>query len=292
MAEVIFNLEGNITIIQSDINDKMKDIINKFLIKINKQEDNLYYLYNGNRIKYDISFIEQANELDKNRKKMNILVINNNENNNDIKPIISKEIICPECKENILMDINNFKINLKGCKNNHIQNNILLNLYKETQKIDLSNIICDICKENNKNNTHENEFYRCNTCNKKICPLCKSIHDKNHIIINYDDKNFICNLHNDNITKHCNTCNIDICILCENKHKDHDTLDFRQILIDKEDIIKINNNLKDIIDKYKYKINIIKEIFDKMINILDIYYKINNDIINNYNIDKKIIIYY
>ena len=69
MVEVIFNLGGNITIIQSDINDKMKDIIDKFLIKINKKGDNLYYLYNGNRIKYDISFIEQANELDKKSKK-------------------------------------------------------------------------------------------------------------------------------------------------------------------------------------------------------------------------------
>ena len=142
-------------------------------------------------------------------------------------------------------------------------------------------------KDNNKNNIHENEFYICNTCNKNICPLCKSIHDKKHIIINYDDKNHICNLHNDNFIKHCKTCNIGICMLCENKHKDHDTLDFRNILIDKEDLIKTNNNLKDIIDKYKNKIKIIKEIFDNMINILDIYYKINNNIIDNYNINKR-----
>ena len=132
MAEVIFNLEGNITMIQCELNDKMKDIIDKFLIKINKKGDNLYYLYNSNRIKYDLSFIEQANELDKNRKKMNILVINNNENNNDIKPIISKEIICPECKENILIDINNFKINLKGCENGRMENDVLLCLFEGT----------------------------------------------------------------------------------------------------------------------------------------------------------------
>jgi hypothetical protein len=47
-------------------------------------------------------------------------------------------------------------------------------------------------------------------------------------------------------------------MLCENKHKDHDTLDFSNILIDKEDLIKTNNNLKDVIDKYKNKIKIIK----------------------------------
>ena len=105
MAEVIFNFEGNITKIQCDINDKIKDIIDEFLIKIEKQEDNLYYLYNGNRIRYDLTFIEQANEFDKNRKKMNILVINNNENKNEIKTKISKDIICPEYKENILLGI-------------------------------------------------------------------------------------------------------------------------------------------------------------------------------------------
>ena len=39
MAEVIFNLEGNITIIQCDINDKMKDIIN--LCKIVNEKKNM-----------------------------------------------------------------------------------------------------------------------------------------------------------------------------------------------------------------------------------------------------------
>ena len=142
---------------------------------------------------------------------MIVLVINNNENKNEIKTIISNEIICPECKENILLDVKNFKINVFGCKNNYIQNNFLLYLFKETQKIDLSDIICDICKKNNKNDTHDNEFYLCNTCNQNICPLCKSIHDKNHnTIINYDEKNFICNLHNEFFTKHCKTCNAEI----------------------------------------------------------------------------------
>ena len=45
--------------------------------------------------------------------------------------------------------------------------------------------------------------------------------------------------------------------------------------------------LKKSIDKFKFKINIIKEIFDKTINIMDIYYKINNNFINNYNINKR-----
>ena len=100
MSEVLFNYEGIIISIQCNLNDKMKNIINKFLMKIKQQEDNdIYYLYNGTKIKDDLSFMEQANELDKNRKKMNIIVYNTKEN--EKKPALSTDIIFPECKEDI-----------------------------------------------------------------------------------------------------------------------------------------------------------------------------------------------
>ena len=288
MAEVKFTYEGRNTSVQCDENEKIKDIIKKFMIKINKGENtNLYYLYNGGRINEDLTFNEQANQLDKNRKKMNVIVYNNFEELKKNNEITSKDIICLDCKEDCLIDIKNFKINFNGCKNNHAYNNILLNFYELTQKIDLNEIVCDICKKQNKGNTNNNEFYVCNNCNKNICPLCKSIHDKNHIIINYDDKNYICKKHNDIFNKFCKTCNENICIICEDKHNNHDILDLSKIFIQKEDLNKVMEELKKSIDKFKSKINIIKEIFDKMINIMYIYYKINNDIVNNYNINKR-----
>ena len=218
---------------------------------------------------------------------MNILVTNNAQGKSNEKKVISRDIICLECKENILIDIKNFKSNLHKCKNNHAINNILLNRFEETQKIDLSEIIFGICKQNNKGNAHNNEFYICNTCNKNICPLCRSVHDKKHKVINYDDKNYICQKHNDSFTKYCKTCNINICIACENKHDGHDIFDFKNILIDEDDLLNVEKELKNSIDNFKMEINIIKEIFDKMINILDSYYKLNDDIINNYNINKR-----
>ena len=45
--------------------------------------------------------------------------------------------------------------------------------------------------------------------------------------------------------------------------------------------------LYDTIDNFKFKINIIKDIFDRIINIFDSYYKINSDIILNYDIKKR-----
>ena len=44
-------------------------------------------------------------------------------------------------------------------------------------------------------------------------------------------------------------------------------LDLSKILIKKDDFNKILKKLKESIDKYKYKIHMIKEIFDKMINL-------------------------
>ena len=46
-------------------------------------------------------------------------------------------------------------------------------------------------------------------------------------------------------------------------------------------------NLNDAIENFKFKINIIKEILDRLINTFDLYYKINNNIINNYNMNKR-----
>ena len=133
MAEVIFNYKGINTKVQCDINNTMKEIIEKFLKKLKNKEKNLFYLYNGTRIKYELTFNQQANDLDKNRKQMNILVTKNEEINNKIYEIISKDIICPECKENILIDFINFKINFHDCKNNHNINKTL-NEFENTKK--------------------------------------------------------------------------------------------------------------------------------------------------------------
>ena len=46
-----------------------------------------------------------------------------------------KNIICPECKENAKIVINNYKIGFSGCKNGHIINDILINDFEATQFI-------------------------------------------------------------------------------------------------------------------------------------------------------------
>lgn len=98
---------------------------------------------------------------------MNILVykiqpnsyIKNYINNNAII-VKSKEIICPVCDENCKINIKDFKVNLYGCKNNHKIENLLLEEFNNTQFINESKIICDICIKMNKNKAYNGEFYK------------------------------------------------------------------------------------------------------------------------------------
>ena len=174
--------------------------------------------------------------------------------------MISNEIICPKCKENILINIKNYKINLYDCKNGHKIENIPLNEYENMQKIDISKIICNICYKNN-NNINE-ELFICNECNINLCSLCKYKHDKNHNIINYNDKNYICKKHNDRFIKYCKECKENICFNCINEHKYHNIIELSNITPNKDELLKQMKNMNEIINKFKNSIEEIKNILN------------------------------
>ena len=61
MSLVIFSYNGIETTIQCKKDDKMCDIINKFKLKSNIKNDDIYYLYDGLKIiNLDLSFYNQA----------------------------------------------------------------------------------------------------------------------------------------------------------------------------------------------------------------------------------------
>ena len=246
MASVEFQYNGTITVIQCKEDQKMKEICNNFIIKSKIKENEIYYFYDGKaglQFNKELTFIQMANSLDKTRKKMSILVYDINNDNENKSKIKSKNIICPKCNEDIKMNIKNYKINLIGCKNNHRINNILFNEFENTQILDLKNIKCGICKDNNKSNTYKNEFYKCYECNINLCPLCKLKHNNNHNIHNYDKLNIICNKHNEPYINYCQKCKINICFLCEEEHNNHEIISLRKMMIDKKELmIKLNIN--------------------------------------------------
>ena len=285
MPEIIFQYKGEENIIYCELNDKIKDIINKYILKIGK--NNLYFIYSGNKINAELKFNEIANKFDKERNKMNILVFDEDNDINE-KKIILKDFICPNCCDSILIKIQDYKINYK-CKNRHLGNNILINEYENIQKLIQYGIVCDKCKKNDKNNSYNNEFYYCFACNMNLCPLCKSIHNENHNIINYDDKNYICKKHNEEYIKFCQKCDENICTICEIEHYAHKMINFDNINIKKYNLMEDNEKFKDKINEFKNEIEEIKNKFNDMLNQLitdiEIYYKINNiiNLINNKN---------
>ena len=282
MAEVEFIYNGTKTIIQCNLSEKIKDISKRFKDKIKLTNKNINYTYNGNLVlNEELKFEEIVNNEDKIRKKMSFIVFDNLIETKDKDIIKSNEIICPECKENIRMNINEYKINLLKCKNGHNKENILLDEFEETQNINLTDIICNICKNNNKSISYDNIFYKCLTCNINICPLCKSSHDKNHIIINYDEKYYICNEHNEKYMLYCEDCNKNLCTLCDG-HKEHKRIFFVDILPKKEDLIKKKQLLKSTIDDFNSEIKVLISRFNEVTNKINIYYKIIEDMINNY----------
>ena len=52
----------------------MRDIINRYRLKSQINDNKMQFLYDGNLINLNLTFFEQANQLDKQRKIMNILV--------------------------------------------------------------------------------------------------------------------------------------------------------------------------------------------------------------------------
>ena len=68
-ANAIFTLNREDLTIQCKTDDKMKDICEKYSTQINKYMDSLSFLYEGNKVNFDLSFKEHANEIDRNNNE-------------------------------------------------------------------------------------------------------------------------------------------------------------------------------------------------------------------------------
>ena len=217
---------------------------------------------------------------------MNILVDKNIDHTQQNYIIKSKNIICPECNEDIKIKIQDYEINLFECKNKHNINHICFDEFNSTQYIDTSKIICRNCETYHKGNSKNNKFYRCNFCKKNFCSICVSDHDKNHDAINYDDKDYICEKHNIAYISYCENCKENLCKYCEQNHKKHKII-FYEKLIPNDN--KKNNMLKQIENTKNKIINDIYRIIARLNDLKDNlinYYDIILNIINNFNKEK------
>ena len=288
-VKVEFIFEGAPTVIQGKANNSLKNICQNFKNKLHIQNEDLTFMYSGGILNDALTFTQCANTMDKSRKKMTILVNKNDDNNqNNSTPVIiqSKEIICPKCFENSKIRINNYKINLIDCKNNHISNNIYVKDFEDTQKIDLSKIICEKCKQN-KGQIYQYQFYICTACKANLCPTCKVSHEHKNNIIDYEQKNYLCQIHYDNFNSFCKVCKSNICTLCENNHLHHEKINFGPILPNIDHLKNKMDEIKQLIDNFKLVIREINKTFNNVIDNLEKYYSIYNNIVEKADLRKR-----
>ena len=267
-AIVIFNFKGEKISIACTTSETMANICEKFSLKKQVDLNKLFFSYNGNIINKDIKFEEQIDEFDKDKYSMTIIV-------DEINKKLSEEVICPECNENISINIDNYKIKMNKCKNEHEFEDITFEEFLNLEKTDISKLKCNICNANDKSNT--NEMFKCITCNAILCLLCKGNHLSDHIVINYDKRNSICYKHNDFYTKYCKDCKKNICINCEREHNNHNKIYYGDIIPDEFN----ENEFKKYIGKFKNEINGLFKKLEKIKNNIEIYYYISNNILKN-----------
>jgi hypothetical protein len=221
----IFSFNKEKIIIECSFENYINDICEKFLRKKNVNKNEIIFLYKGKKINQNIKINKFINKEDlkcnkikifcfqiKHKSKENILYNKNN----------LKEIICPECGEICKIKFDDYKIILYECKNNHVKN-IEFENYIESQNIGKSKINCNNCDKIEETYKYD-EFYNCLECKKYLCIFCKEIHNKEHKIVKYEEKNYICNMHNKRYISYCNKCNKDICLNCVNEHKNENSL--------------------------------------------------------------------
>ena len=230
--QIEFNYQGSNTIIQCNTKDIMKDKFQSFLNKSKKDLNSVYFLYNGNIIEGTKTIEQISNKPDLERRKMTILVFDNEEDEENEKMLVKpKDISCPKCGEPAKVNLSEFKLFFQ-CKKGHNTGNILLSDYKDSQKVDISKILCGKCKSVNKANSYEHMFFRCLTCKIDLCPMCKSTHEKDHDVIDYEEKNYICEKHNKYFSSYCETCKKNTCIFCEKEHHEVKVEDENEDIID------------------------------------------------------------
>ena len=289
MSSTEFNYEGSIINIQCNPEEKMEEILQRFAAKVGKNKEELYFIYGGGIVKEELTFSNQVNKSDKERNKMSILVNIKTEEERKEEESLKKSqyIICPVCKESARILIDKYKIGIYSCINGHKTDNILFSDFEQTQNYDEAKILCQDCKKVNKSTSYNNTFFICFDCKQQLCQLCKSIHNKAHNIINYEDKFFTCDSHYEPYNSYCTECLKDICTICEMEHSGHKIITYGSILPNikkiKEEKEEFNNRkeaLKEDIREIVNKLN-------KLIYIIDDYYGIYEDVLNSYGNKKR-----
>ena len=286
MVEIEFGYFHDKITMTFDLTTYVSSIYEQYSKKAEMELNSFVLMAHSMTIPKDKKIIDIMNSTEKLEKKMKITVFPINIDSNEKVIEQSKEIICPKCFEQCRIKIEDYLIKLYDCKSKHTT---LLKFeeFIESQKIDLNKIKCDICKEKSIANSFNHVFYYCQNCKMNICILCKEDHDKNHSIIKYEQKNYFCPKHNDSYYKYCKDCKQNLCMLCNQEHKNHNFGFFEDIISDPDETRVELDKIKNEIDTFNNNIKNIICGLNQLIENMETYYKIFNNIFNNYDVKNK-----
>ena len=262
--------------------EEMKDMFRKFVSKLNDESEiNHYIFYHGGKKLSQDSTIEK-NKYFFGKKELNIVAQKK-----------LRIIKCPKCKCNdCIINLNNYIASYYGCKNDHTDSSIY-DQYINIQKIDTAEIRCNEagCDHNQQN--YNLGFYKCLKCSslvKRSKYYCKehiSNHDKDHINVKYDKKNYYCEKHFNKFIKYCFTHHQNLCEECEKDHEGDNIAKYELMTPNIEKLSESLNKMEENINTLKFVIEDIKNSLDDVLRIFKRYHYIAKDIIGKFELFNK-----
>ena len=298
--------------------DLLSVLLTQFATSKNKKIEDFIFYFENSEIKYENNITIKDSFLDKQEMKIfNISVKDKiqeekkeEKSNNEIQQKEKNEtkeeqgqknnieyyddIVCPMCNTTAIIDKNDkneLSLNILNCNNFHSLKNINFDIYNTYSSHNLQNtdsLKCDICNTLKKQLTKpDNKFYIC-SCGIKLCSGCYKTHiEEGHHKIEYENRNYLCLVHNKKFVSYCLDCNTNLCEDCEDWHENHENIGFCQVKpindqVDKlsQEINKQKMELKDFVENMKKTFN---DIIKTVENYLNNFIKIDNTFINKFN---------
>ena len=239
-----------------DNESEICDILKNYCKIICKYYKELYFMYKGKSISLD-----NNTKIKEFKNNVSIFVFDINKK----RGLQKEQISCPICDSPVSLIIKDDKISIENCFNKHYFNNLSLNEFTNIIGFKEFEYKCE-CGNSSSN---YKKFYIC-TCKKYFCPLCYIHHSENlnHILIDCNERFYICNIHNSKYISLCGNCNVNLCNKCEYEHSQHTILEYKRIIPSKN---KINEFCKDIeqgnilLNKYNSQILELNNLFTNFI---------------------------
>ena len=284
-----FHIDGQPIKVPCQESEAINEIFPRCETKLQKKIDMrfLNFIYNGKVAQNNIPLAQVINEDDRNRNILCILV-----NQNDFDQIAHNIVTCPKCLCEVDLSWQAYKAKLK-CPNGHFFNNLSVLEFEKTQELELSKIVCDICKQTKFVDCLPENFKRCSKCKINLCKDCEEIHLKEfnkkkrnkHLeyIKEFKLENFQCLIHKKNFNSFCQICEKDLCCECRIEHQCGKIKEYSEMISDINELSGKRENLKKYRKIFNEQVNEIIEHLNELKNNIDSYIELTSDLLDKFN---------